>query len=288
MSEVKKALIFINPHKTAAPILAKEIEEKLLDRDIDVFSCAFEEKPEFNKESSDYDIAFTLGGDGTALFAARSVAHLEIPMLPVNLGTFGFIASVPPSDWLKVFNLWLERSLEKSIEISQRLMLEVNVERKGVLIFKETCLNDAVISTGSIAKVIALRVESNNMKFGKYLSDGLIAATPTGSTAYSLSAGGPILDPEISAIIINPICPFTLSNRPIVISSKETVLIDVEKEQRSKLALTLDGQIVKDIEPEDRIYIKESPYKARFIASGRAVFYKALRTKLSWSGGPDA
>jgi NAD+ kinase len=119
---------------------------------------------------------------------------------------------------------------------------------------------------------------------GQFRSDGLIVATPTGSTAYSVAAGGPILEPEMEAIIINPICPFTLSNRPIVLPPRETVIVEVEKEQRSGVLLTVDGQVTEPLEPGDRIYVREAPYQAQLVASGRIAFYQALRTKLAWSG----
>jgi NAD+ kinase len=167
-------------------------------------------------------------------------------------------------------------------------MLEISVEREGKIVFKDLCLNEMVVSADGIAKVIRLHVESEYMRLGKYRSDGLIIATPTGSTAYSVSAGGPILDPEMSALIINPICPFTLSNRPLVVPSREALVVEVEKEQRSAVVLTLDGQITEHLEPCDRIYIKQAPFEVQLIASDRVMFYKALRTKLSWGGGPDA
>ncbi|MDR2494633.1 MAG: NAD(+)/NADH kinase [Spirochaetaceae bacterium] len=285
MAEIKRALLFINLHKANAQILADEIRKDLGRRNIAVCSCAFTGKPEFDpRNGGSYDISFSLGGDGTVLYAARSMAPLGVPILPINLGTLGFIASVPPDEWALVFNLWTEGK----IGASRRLMLEITVERDSRIVARSSCLNDMVISATGIAKIIRLHVESEYMRLGKYRSDGLIVATPTGSTAYSVSAGGPILDPEMEALIINPICPFTLSNRPIVMPMREAVVVEVEAEQRSGVLLTLDGQVTEPLEPGDRVYIKQAAFNARLIASDRAVFYKALRTKLSWSGGPDA
>ncbi|MDR0710284.1 MAG: NAD(+)/NADH kinase, partial [Spirochaetaceae bacterium] len=154
------------------------------------------------------------------------------------------------------------------------------------------CLNDAVISASGIAKIIRLEVSSTGgaldgqiMSLGRYRSDGLIVATPTGSTAYSVAAGGPILDPEIDALIINPICPFTLSNRPIVVPAGETIIVEVEAEQRSRVLLTVDGQRSFPLEPGDRVFIRKAPFTAKIVASGRRGFYRALQTKLNWSGG---
>jgi NAD+ kinase len=284
MAEIQRALLFINLHKVNAQILAEEIRRELNRRTIETHSCAFIGKPEFDPQKGPYDIAFSLGGDGTVLYAARLMAPLGVPILPINLGTLGFIASVPPDEWALVFNHWIEGKTG----ISRRLMLEVTVEREDRMVAQGSCLNDMVISASGIAKIIRLHVESEYMRLGKYRSDGLIVATPTGSTAYSVSAGGPILDPEMEALIINPICPFTLSNRPIVVPVREVVVVEVEMEQRSGVLLTLDGQVTEPLEPGDRVYIRQAPFAAQLIASDRGEFYKAIRTKLSWSGGPDA
>jgi NAD+ kinase len=163
-------------------------------------------------------------------------------------------------------------------------MLELWVERKGKKTAGHTCLNDTVICASGIAKLINLTVRDNENFIAEYRSDGLIVATPTGSSAYSMAAGGPILDPEMEAIIINPICPFTLSNRPFVLPSRETVIIEVEREQRSGVLLTVDGQETENLEYGDRICLKQAPYGALLIGSGRNVFYGALRNKLSWAG----
>ncbi|MDR2634198.1 MAG: NAD(+)/NADH kinase [Treponema sp.] len=289
MATVKRALLFINLHKVNAQHVADEIQEELSHNHIETCGCAFTGKPDSDVQGN-YDLAFSLGGDGTVLYAARSMAPLGVPIFPINLGTLGFIASVHPDEWAQVFTWWMEGK----IGISRRFMLEVTVEREGRIVAKGSCLNDTVISASGIAKIIRLKVESEimvpheYMRLGKYRSDGLIVATPTGSTAYSVSAGGPILDPEMEALIINPVCPFTLSNRPIVVPAREAVIVEVEAEQRSGVLLTLDGQVTEPLEPGDRVYIKQAPYEAQLIASDRSGFYKALRTKLSWSGGPDA
>jgi NAD+ kinase len=171
-------------------------------------------------------------------------------------------------------------------------MLEVLVERQGGIVMEGTCLNDAVISALGIAKLLRLGVTSVSetkgaepILLGHYRSDGLILATPTGSTAYSVAAGGPILDPEMAAMIINPISPFTLSNRPMVVPASETIIVELEKEQQSGLILTLDGQVTEALEPLDRIFIRRSPNDTLLVASDREDFYNALRTKLNWSGG---
>jgi NAD+ kinase len=289
MPEIKRALLIVNLHKKNAPILAEEITGELRRRNIEVASFAYEGIAEFNHQAP-YDICFSLGGDGTVLYAARSMASLGTPILPINLGSLGFIAAVHPGEWKEVFDKWSEGV----IPISRRLMLEITVERRGQIVARSTCLNDGVISASGIAKLIRLQVASetlfprDHIRMGYFRSDGLIVATPTGSTAYSVSAGGPILDPEIEAVIINPICPFTLSNRPMVVPVHKTITVEVEEEQRSGVLLTVDGQITEPLEPNDRIFIQKAPYQAQLIASDREVFYRVLRSKLNWSGGPDA
>jgi NAD+ kinase len=279
--EIKRALLFINRTKTGAGELAGEISRELGCRGIKTDAFACEGRPDFNAGEV-YDIAFSLGGDGTVLHAARTMAPLGVAVFPINLGTLGFIAEIDPRDWIGVFNRWMEG---KGV-FSRRLMLEVRLERQDRELFRELCLNDVVISASGIAKIIRLEVHSEYMQLGRYRSDGLIVATPTGSTAYSLAAGGPILDPELEALIINPICPFTLSHRPMVLPAREPVIIGVEEEQRSGVLLTVDGQVTEALEEGDRIRLGRAASSVHLIASGRAGFYRALRTKLSWSGGP--
>jgi NAD+ kinase len=289
MTAIRRALLFVNLHKKNAGALADEISADLESRGARACSFGFEKEGGLIPGDS-YDVAFTLGGDGTVLYAARAMAPRGVPIIPVNLGTFGFIATVQPDNWKAVLEQWETGS----VLVSRRFMLEVAVERRGKQLVLGTCLNDAVISAQGIAKIIRLSVESvipppadgyggEFLRLGEYRSDGLIIATPTGSTAYSVAAGGPILEPEMEAIIINPLCPFTLSNRPIVLSPREMVIVTVEEEQRSGVLLTIDGQVTEALEPGDRIHVREAPFSAMLVASGRRAFYEALRTKLAWS-----
>jgi NAD+ kinase len=291
--------MFVNSHKTEALSLGEELRAELGRLDIEALAYpggaadvpAVAENAAFSLETLP-DLAFCLGGDGTVLFAARTIAPLGVPIFPINIGTLGFIAVVHPDRWREVFEEWrLGRA-----GVSRRLMLDITVDRRGTKAVTACCLNDAVISAAGIAKIIRLEISSaggaldgETMSLGHYRSDGLIVATPTGSTAYSVAAGGPILDPEIDALIINPICPFTLSNRPIVVPAGETIIVDVEAEQRSAVLLTADGQQSFPLEPGDRVFIRKAPCVAKIVASGRRGFYRALRTKLNWSGGsPNA
>ena len=291
MKRVRNAILFINPKKKYAGKLADDIKEELAGLKITADTFSFKKNQFFNTEAG-YDVAVSLGGDGTVLAAARIVAPLGVPIFPVNFGTFGFIAEVPPLEWREVFHRWLGGKEPHS----RRLMLELAVERRGCEIFKGCCLNDVVVSSSGIAKMVSLRVsycESGGsgrtgfMKLGSYRSDGLIVSTPTGSTAYSVAAGGPIVDPELEALIINPICPFTLSHRPMVLPAEETVLVEVEENQKSGVILTVDGQVTVKLKGGDMIYLRKAPYYCLLVASGRGGFYEALRTKLSWAGGSE-
>ncbi|WP_461256393.1 NAD(+)/NADH kinase [Treponema sp. R80B11-R83G3] len=286
----KKAILFVNVIKKNTVSAADEIKTELekLRADVTVFSIKDKSKS-LSEDGSPlpkdkWDIAFSLGGDGTVLYTARSVSPLGVPIMPINLGTLGFIAEVNKKDWLDVFLKW-----EKGeIATTRRCMLEISVERDSKIIKNYFCLNDVVVSYPEIAKLIKLNAHITGAELVSYRCDGLIVATPTGSTAYSMSAGGPILDPEMEAMILNPICPFTLSNRPFVLPARKTLTITVAEEQRSGVVLMVDGQDTFPLECKDKIHIKQASFGAELIFNGRSIYYQALRTKLFWSGDANA
>ena len=276
----KNAVLFVNINKEGAKSAADEIKLTLEKRGYSVTILVFDRKPE-QIPAAKWDIAFSLGGDGTVLYSARCLAPMNVPILPVNFGSLGFIAGVNKNDWLSVFNEWESGALA----LSRRCMLDVSVLRGDKIIMKTICLNDAVVSASGIAKLINLDVHiDSDTSLGSYRCDGLIIATPTGSTAYSMAAGGPIIDPEMEAVILNPICPFALSNRPFVLPSRQTVSITVAQEQRSAVLLTVDGQDTFNLECKDRVIIAQAPEPALLIFSDRHAYYSALRNKLFWSG----
>lgn len=295
MSKIEfcSAVLFVNFRKKNAAGLTEEIKLQLEKNKIETFIYSFGEYPE-TPPLRKWGIAFSLGGDGTVLYTARTLAPYEVPIIPVNLGSLGFLAEVNQNDWLNVFQRW-ERG---EIIPSRRCMLNVSVERDSKVIMEKFCLNDAVISCTGIAKLIKLNVrllmndekssQETGVVLGSYRCDGLIISTPTGSTAYSMAAGGPILDPEMKAIIINPICPFTLSNRPFVLPSRHTVEVTVGEEQRSGVLLTVDGQETFNLECYDKVIVKQLPYCAELVFPGRYAYYSALKNKLFWSGDNHA
>jgi NAD+ kinase len=286
----KKAVLFVNVNKKNTVVASDEIKAELEKRGLEVTIFSIKDKSTSLSEDGSplpdekWDIAFSLGGDGTVLYTARSVAPLGVPIMPINLGTLGFIAEVNKKDWLDVFLKW-----EKGeIATTRRCMLEISVERDSKIIKSYFCLNDAIISYTDIAKLIKLNAHIAGTELVSYRADGIIVATPTGSTAYSMSAGGPILDPEMEAVILNPICPFALSNRPFVLPSKQTLTITVTEEQRSGVILMVDGQDTFPLECKDKVHIKQAPFGAELIFNGRSIYYQALRTKLFWSGDANA
>jgi NAD+ kinase len=279
---VKRAILFVNLHKEYAQGTADEIRRELEGRGDQVTVCVFDGCPG-PVPQGEWDIVFTLGGDGTVLYAARILSPAGTPILPIHLGTLGFLAGVERHEWRAVYEQWVNRTAP----VSSRCMLELSVERKKTPVHQNMCLNDMVISSRGIAKLIRLQLRAEVAQdeyadLGCYRSDGLIIATPTGSTAYSMAAGGPIVDPEMEALIVSPVCPFTLSNRPLVLPSRQTLLVDVEKEQRSGILLTVDGQDTFELEPEDTITIRHGSHYARLITAGRSSYYAALKNKLAW------
>ena len=280
---IKKVLIIANMHKTEAGPLIEEIKEYMDARSIETLVFGFKGKPEV-PTIEDVDFVFSLGGDGTVLFSTRIVESLGIPILAVNLGSFGFITEISKNEWRSAF----EKYINGSLDLSRRIMVKVMVEREGKRIATYRGLNDVVISGSGLSKIVRLNVALNNTSLGQYQADGIIFSTPTGSTAYSVAAGGPILDPEIEAFILNPICPFTLSNRPIVISGNDIVFVNIEREQRAELLLSIDGQEVFPLEKGDNIIFEKSHSKALLVRSDQRNFYEVLRSKLNWSGGTNA
>lgn len=276
-------VILANGSKRESASVAAEIESYLSSighKSKTVFSDVSSIALELPEETS---LVITLGGDGTVLYAARSVHELGIPILPVNLGTFGYITEVGKDEWKET----LDAFLRGEDIISRRLMLRVAVYRRGRKVYSGLALNEAVITSSGIAKVVRLSLMLDQTSVGTFRADGIIIATPTGSTGYSLAAGGPILDAEMSALIITPVCPFTLSNRPLVTSGKSISVI-VNEHQRTDLVLTVDGQQLFELEENDEILVEKSRNRMLLIHSIKRNFTEVIRDKLNWSGEKHA
>lgn len=282
MHTVERALIIANLHKGEAGLLAEEIKARLHELGVASTVFAFEGEPSLPSVCG-YDVAFSLGGDGTVLFAARALAATGTPIIGVNLGDFGFITEIGKSEWAQAF----EEFCKGRLPVAERIMQHVVVERDGEVASEFVGLNDTVISAAGIAKILRLSIAVNSGNLGRYRADGVIVATPTGSTAHSAAAGGPILSPEMDAMIINPICPFTLSHRPVVVPAEHEICIEVEEQQRSEVLLTVDGQLAMPLIAGDRVRITRSADRARIVRARSRSFFDVLRSKLNWSGGPE-
>ena len=223
------------------------------------------------------DFLVVLGGDGTLLSAARHLGGEKVPILGVNLGGLGFLTEITLEELYPV----LERTLDGRVETERRMRLNVAVFRQGEKVGEYTILNDAVISKTVLARIIHLRNSVDGAYVTTYRGDGVIICTPTGSTAYSLAAGGPIVYPSLDSVLITPICPHTLTNRPLLIPDRATVEFTLETEE-SDVRLTLDGQIGCNLLPYDRICITKAQNHVLFIKSPYRDYFEILRTKLKW------
>lgn len=225
------------------------------------------------------DMIIVLGGDGTLLSAARLGASSgrNVPLFGVNLGSLGFMAEVSLDELYGN----LQKALAGKLRSEERMMLDAAIIRGGRRVSKFKVLNDAVVSKGAFARMVSLEVSVGEDHLTSVRADGLILATPTGSTAYSMSAGGPIVHPTLHCIVLTPICPHTLSNRPIAIP--DTTLISVKLTSSGEGAmLTLDGQVASPLRKNDIVEVRKSKRKATIIKHPAKDYYEILRTKLKW------
>jgi NAD+ kinase len=222
------------------------------------------------------DVVAVFGGDGTMLYAARLVGTHRTPIFGVNLGSLGFLTEVRLDAMHEAFDLLLSGKYE----LEERVMLNVDVIRDGQIVSQYLALNDAVINKGALARIIELEVSVNSQPVLFTRADGLIVSTPTGSTAYSLAAGGPILYPTLDAVIIAPICPHTLSNRPVVIP--DTLPVTICLRRGTEVMLTVDGQVGTPLKPQDCLSIRRAESTMQLVLPFGNTFFKLLREKLRW------
>ncbi|GER93947.1 NAD(+) kinase [hot springs metagenome] len=223
------------------------------------------------------EVIIVLGGDGTMLGVARLVGNKGVPILGVNLGGLGFITEVNRDE---IFDA-VEKVLAGRCSIEERIMLTASVHRNGERIADFVVLNDVVINKGALARIIDLETYINNSYVATFKADGLIISTPTGSTAYSLSAGGPILYPTLNSIVLTPICPHTLTNRPIVLPDDFSVEIFLRSESED-VFLTLDGQVGFSLRKNDSIEVRKSDFVTKLLMPCERDYFQVLRTKLKW------
>lgn len=223
------------------------------------------------------DLLVVLGGDGTLLSAARALHGKSVPILAVNLGGLGFMTSFTLDEMYPM----LETVLSGEHRITERMMLDAEVVHNGAQEPRYCALNDAVANKGALSRMLTFDVHVDKNHVGQYRADGLIVATPTGSTAYSLAAGGPVIQPDLEAFVITPICPHMLTNRPLVVPGGAAIEVDFGAADEPAY-LTLDGQIGFELAPKDRVVIKKSSSRVRFVRPLRKTYYEVLRSKLRW------
>jgi len=222
------------------------------------------------------DLVIVLGGDGTLLSAARVVAGRDIPLFAVNLGHLGFLTAIPSEDLFPE----LERALRGEHRIGRRRMVACELVREDRIIATYTALNDVVITKSELARMIDLDTHVDDHFVAAYKADGLIIATPTGSTAYSLSAGGPVIFPSVAAFCMTPICPHMLTNRPVIVP--DTSIIQILSHSEDGTYLTIDGQVGEPLAKGDRIVCRSSPKTIQLIRPPKMLFFDVLREKLKW------
>lgn len=282
---MKKIGIVVKPDAEAVKT-ADELEHWLRSKNVDVVrkdnvppSRKFADK-EKSLAPSDLFCLFVLGGDGTFLSAVRWIGNQNIPIIGVKFGEVGFLAETAAEDLFSA----AKDILNNAFTITPRMRLTVKVMQGERQIMSETVLNDIVINKQALARLAHIDTYINDHYITTYSADGLIVATPTGSTAYSLAAGGPIVHPEVPGIIITPICPFTLTNRPLIVSDSSSIKIRLIRKPIDVM-LTFDGQAGFEINENHTIIISKGPYPVNMITMTDQTYFDVLKAKLRWSGG---
>jgi len=223
------------------------------------------------------DLLITLGGDGTILRAARMGARHGIPILGINLGRLGFLAELAPENWLRE----LPGVLAGEYWLEERMMLRAESYRNGESLATYEALNDVVVSRGGLARIIEVEARIDGGLLTTYVADGVIVSTATGSTAYSLAVGGPIMPPNLHNILLIPIAPHLTLNRAVILSEGDSVLLRVKTDHKARL--TVDGQSDQSLQDNDQVRVSASPYRCKFVRLGsQTYFYETLMEKLCW------
>jgi len=289
-SSIKRVGIVLKPHQPDALKTMCELVTWLAGRNITLVGgpeiqrepikaqtgCAVEQVEQENL-ASEVDLMLVLGGDGTMIATARLMSNREVPVLGVNFGGLGYLAE------FRIEELYtaLESILAGNYRLDHRVMLDVELLRGTERVSRNQVLNDVVINKSALARIIEIETYLSQQFVNSFRADGLIVSTPTGSTAYNLSAGGPVIYPSMNAVVITPICPFTLSNRPIVVPDDAVIELCL-KTDKEEVALTLDGQVGFPLEVEDRVVIRKSETTFRLVQPMNRNYFDVLRDKLRW------
>ena len=223
------------------------------------------------------DLIIVLGGDGTLISVARLIGDRNVPIVGVNLGRLGFLTEVTRDELPEM----LERLIDGNYQVSERMMLDATIYRDDRVVGQFTVLNDIVINKGALARIIDMETSVDGRHLTSYKADGLIVSTPTGSTGYNLAAGGPIIYPDINSLLITPICPHMLTNRPIMVWSRSVIEIKVNFED-DVVFFTGDGQVGRKLLPGDRVEVRRSEQRTHLVSSPSKDYFEILRTKLNW------
>ena len=281
MSEkpVKSVAIIVKPHHDEARATAEQLSVWLRDRNLKQVGDTLSASDARREPTviSDADLVVVLGGDGTMISAARMVGDADVPILGVNYGSLGYLTDFRIEEMFSA----LESIVDGEYEIDRRVMLDVELWRNEGKIASGRVLNDIVVNKAALARIIDIEVTLNDLFVNSFRADGLIVSTPTGSTAYNLSAGGPIVYPLMNAVVITPICPFTLTNRPLVVPDSATIVLTL-KSGNEGVALTLDGQTGFTMEAGDRVQARKSATSFNLIRPTNRNYFDVLRDKLRW------
>jgi NAD+ kinase len=277
--------IVAKPDAPEAPALIRRLLAFLLDRRVPAVlekeTAALVSMPDVTTVTraempTEVDLLVVLGGDGTLLSMARAVGDLGVPLLGVNLGGLGFLTATTTDETLPAVDAFLAGGMT----VEERMMLAARVMRSGQPVFEQVALNDVVITKSAMSRIINLTVGVEGQTATAYRADGLIISTPTGSTAYCLSAGGPILFPTMDAIVLVPIASHTLTNRPIVLPGTHRLAVTLQTAQ--EVMLTLDGQVGFELRDHDVVDVSQSRSRVRLVRFPERHFFSVLRTKLKW------
>ena len=281
---MKSVGIFVKRHHQDAVRVAAQVAEWLSGRGIEVLAdealAAAVPAAQSCQETvipDQADLLIVLGGDGTLLSVARLVADRRTPILGINLGSLGFLTEITRDEIISV----LEQLVAGKLTVSERLRLDVAIRREGTEVARYLVLNDLVINKGALARIIDMEAWVDDTYLTTFKADGLIVATPTGSTAYNLAAGGPIISPALHCLVISPICPHMLTNRPIIVSDESVIRIEV-KFQNEEVAMTADGQVGMPLLGGDVVEIRRSAHPTLLVLSPTKDYFQILRTKLKW------
>jgi len=290
MTSIKRIGVVVKPHRPEALETLCKLTEWLTTRGITLVGapavdreriehetgCVIEVIPE-EELPQKVDLILVLGGDGTMIATARMLGDCEVPVIGVNYGGLGYLAEFRIDELFTA----LESILAGDYKLEQRVMLAVELRRGNELVTKNRVLNDVVMNKSALARIIHIETYLNEQFVNLFRADGLIVSTPTGSTAYNLSAGGPIIFPTMNTVVITPICPFTLSNRPIVVPDDSVIEIRLMTEKED-VALTLDGQVGFPIQARDRVIIRKSNTTFNLVQPKNRNYFDLLRDKLRW------